>query len=170
MITAAYPGSFDPVTNGHLDIIRRAAALFPRVVVAVFSNLAKTPLFSQSERVAMVRDATADLSNVTVQSSDGLLVDFCRQHGVKVVVRGLRAVSDFEYEFQMAQMNKELNGSVETLFMMTRPEHLYLSSSVIKEIARLRGDVSRFVPGSVYSNLVKKFGEPEPEGAGSISR
>src|SRR5690606_25801746 len=149
MPIAAYPGSFDPVTNGHLDIIRRSAALFDRVIVAIFKNIEKKPMFTVEERIAMVREATRDLKNVEVTSSSGLLVDFCRMHGVKIVIKGLRAVSDFDYEFQMAQMNKELNEEVETLFMMTRTQHLFLSSSVIKEIARFGGDVRPFVPEGV---------------------
>lgn len=164
MIVAAYPGSFDPITNGHLDIIRRAAGIFDRVIVAVFLNMEKTPLFTEQERLEMVREATADLPNVTVESSNGLLVDFCRRRGVGVVVRGLRAVSDFEYEFQMAQMNKELNEQVETVFMMTRTEHLFLSSSIVKEIARLGGDVRRFVPEGVHRRLMARVGA---EGGGS---
>ena len=158
MTVAAYPGSFDPVTNGHLDIIRRAAHIFDHVIVALFVNLEKTPLFTAEERLAMVREVTADLPNVTVESSTGLLVDFCRRRGVNVVVRGLRAISDFDYEFQMAQMNKELYEQVETVFMMTRPEHLFLSSSIIKEIARLGGDVRRFVPEVVHRRLVERVG------------
>ncbi|HEX6989861.1 MAG TPA: pantetheine-phosphate adenylyltransferase [Bacillota bacterium] len=157
MSVAAYPGSFDPVTNGHLDIIRRSARIFDRVIVALFVNLEKSPMFSAEERLAMVREVTADLENVTVESSDGLLVDFCRRRGVDVVVRGLRAISDFDYEFQMAQMNKELDERVETVFMMTRTEHLFLSSSIIKEIARLGGDVRRFVPSAVHRRLVARF-------------
>ena len=153
MTVAAYPGSFDPITNGHLDIIRRASRIFERVIVAVFINIGKTPLFDVDERVAMVREAVRDLPNVEVESSSGLLVDFCRSRGVHVVVKGLRAVSDFDYEFQMALMNKELEDSVETLFMMTSTEHLFLSSSVIKEIARFGGDVRRFVPPMVFERL-----------------
>lgn len=159
MSVAAYPGSFDPVTNGHLDIIRRAARIFDQVIVALFVNLEKTPMFSAEERLEMVRQATADLPNVTVESSKGLLVDFCRRRGVDVIVRGLRAISDFDYEFQMAQMNKELNDQVETVFMMTRTEHLFLSSSIIKEIAGLGGDVRRFVPDAVHRRLMEKVGQ-----------
>lgn len=156
MPIAAYPGSFDPVTNGHLDIIRRSAALFDRVIVAIFKNIEKKPMFTVEERIAMVREATRDLKNVEVTSSSGLLVDFCRMHGVKIVIKGLRAVSDFDYEFQMAQMNKELNEEVETLFMMTRTQHLFLSSSVIKEIARFGGNVRPFVPEGVYARLTER--------------
>lgn len=157
MTTAAYPGSFDPITNGHLDIIRRASRIFARVVVALFRNVEKSALFDADERLQMVRDATRDLPNVEVVASDGLLVEFCRSHDVHVVVKGLRAVSDFDYEFQMAQMNKELNDDVETLFMMTRTEHLFLSSSIIKEIARFGGDIRRFVPEAVYTRLRQKY-------------
>lgn len=159
MSVAAYPGSFDPVTNGHLDIIRRAARIFDQVIVALFVNLEKSPMFTAEERLEMVREVTAGLPNVTVESSTGLLVDFCRRRGVDVVVRGLRAISDFDYEFQMAQMNKELYERVETVFMMTRKEHLFLSSSIVKEIARLGGDVSRFVPEGVHRRLMEKIGE-----------
>jgi len=156
---AAYPGSFDPVTNGHLDIIHRASRIFDQVIVALFVNLEKSPMFTAEERLEMVREVTAGLPNVTVESSTGLLVDFCRRRGVDVVVRGLRAISDFDYEFQMAQMNKELYERIETVFMMTRKEHLFLSSSIVKEIARLGGDVSRFVPEGVHRRLMEKIGE-----------
>ncbi|REJ37830.1 MAG: pantetheine-phosphate adenylyltransferase [Bacillota bacterium] len=159
MTVAAYPGSFDPVTNGHLDIIHRASRIFDQVIVALFVNLEKSPMFTAEERLEMVREVTAGLPNVTVESSTGLLVDFCRRRGVDVVVRGLRAISDFDYEFQMAQMNKELYERVETVFMMTRKEHLFLSSSIVKEIARLGGDVSRFVPEGVHRRLMEKIGE-----------
>lgn len=161
MTVAAYPGSFDPITNGHLDIVRRGARIFDKVIVAVFINIGKTPMFDIEERVAMVREATKSIPNVEVQSSSGLLVDFCRRHGVNVILKGLRAVSDFDYEFQMAQMNKELEDSVETLFMMTSAEHGYLSSSVIKEIARFNGDVSRFVPEGVPERLKQRIKELE---------
>lgn len=157
MRTALCPGSFDPITNGHLDVIRRTAGIFERVLVTVFHNEAKHPLFSTEERVAMAREACTGLENVEVGASSGLLVDYARQMGVQVIVKGLRAISDFEAEFQMAQMNKELEESVETLFMMTRTEHLFLSSSVIKEIARLGGEVNRFVPEPVYRRLRSKF-------------
>ncbi|MFS8571386.1 MAG: pantetheine-phosphate adenylyltransferase [Thermaerobacter sp.] len=159
MTVAAYPGSFDPVTNGHLDIIHRASRIFDQVIVALFVNLEKSPMFTAEERLEMVREVTAGLPNVTVESSTGLLVDFCRRRGVDVVVRGLRAISDFDYEFQMAQMNKELYERIETVFMMTRKEHLFLSSSIVKEIARLGGDVSRFVPEGVHRRLMEKIGE-----------
>lgn len=164
MSVAAYPGSFDPITNGHLDIIHRAARIFDRVIVALFVNLEKSPMFTAEERLAMVREVTADLPNVTVESSTGLLVDFCRRRGIGVVVRGLRAISDFDYEFQMAQMNKELNEQVETVFMMTRTEHLFLSSSIIKEIASLGGDVQRFIPAAVHRRLMAKLGRADGGG------
>lgn len=157
MTTVLYPGSFDPVTNGHLDIIRRAASLFDRVVVTVFTNTAKSPTFSVEERVAMVREATADLNNVEVDSFGGLLVDYARRRGIRVIVKGLRAISDFDYEFQQAQINRELGRGVETLFMMTRTEYLYLSSSLVKEIARFGGDVRPFVPEGVYRRLMERF-------------
>lgn len=159
-----YPGSFDPVTNGHLDIIRRAASLFSRVLVTVFHNPAKAHTFSLEERVAMVREATADLPNVEVDSFTGLLVEYARLRGVRVVIKGLRAISDFDYEFQQAQINRELGNGVETLFMMTRTEYLYLSSSLVKEIARLGGDVRPFVPDCVFRRLQERFSRPGSQG------
>lgn len=146
------------VTNGHLDIVRRASAIFDRVLVTVFVNPGKQPTFSVEERVQMVREATADLPNVEVQSLEGLLVDYARARGVTVVIKGLRAISDFDYEFQQAQINRELSGGAETLFMMTPTEYLYLSSSIVKEIARLGGDVKAFVPEGVYRRLRERFG------------
>lgn len=159
MSIALCPGSFDPITNGHLDVIRRAAGIFDKVLVTVFHNSRKTPLFTVAERMQMAREACADLPNVEVDSCDGLLVDYARRRGVNVIVKGLRAVSDFEAEFQMAQMNRELEPSVETMFIMTRLENLFLSSRIIKEIVFLGGDVSRFVPPVVNSMLqMKKAG------------
>jgi pantetheine-phosphate adenylyltransferase len=151
-VTAVCPGSFDPVTNGHLDVIERAAVRFDRVLVACTRNIGKNPLFTVEERIGLVRAVTAPLPNVDVDSFEGLLVDFCRQRGVGVVVKGLRAVSDFEYELQMAQMNARI-GDVETLFMTTRPDYSFLSSSLVKEVARFGGDVSDFVPAVVAEEL-----------------
>jgi pantetheine-phosphate adenylyltransferase len=155
--TAIVPGSFDPITSGHLDIIKRAVALFDTVVIGVAKNVAKTPMFTVDERVALVRKATAGISNVTVEEFDSLLVEFAALKNAHVVVRGLRAVSDFEHEFQMAQLNRELNDSVETLFMMASPEYAYLSSSSVREIAEYGGVVKSLVPPVVEEALNKKF-------------
>jgi pantetheine-phosphate adenylyltransferase len=146
------PGSFDPVTNGHLDIIGRAAMLHDEVVVVVGANLAKQGLFTVDERLAMLAEVTSDLPNVRVDKFTGLLVDFCRAHGVSAIVKGLRAVSDFEYEMEMAQMNYRLAG-IETLFMTANPLYSFLRSSLVKEIAKYGGDVSSLVPAAVYERL-----------------
>jgi pantetheine-phosphate adenylyltransferase len=152
---AVCPGSFDPVTNGHVDVITRAAALYDELVVAVLVNPGKAGLFDLDERMAMLREAVVDLPNVVVDSFSGLLVDYCRAQGIPVVVKGLRAVGDFEYELQMAQMNRELAG-VETLFVPTAPQVGHLSSSLVKQIARFGGDVSSLVPKAVNDRLVAK--------------
>ena len=157
MAKAVYPGSFDPVTNGHLDVIERAAELFDEVIVAVAVNSAKTPLFTNDERVEMIREACQHLRNVRVTTFSGLLVEFAAQQEASVIVKGLRAVSDFEYELQQALMNRTLRDGVETVFFMTTPENLFLSSSMVKEIAGLGGDVSRFVPPQVRTRLEGKF-------------
>jgi pantetheine-phosphate adenylyltransferase len=149
---AVCPGSFDPVTNGHVDVITRAAALYDELVVAVLVNPGKAGLFSVDERMALLRDAVADVPNVTVDSFQGLLVDYCRAKDIPVIVKGLRAVSDFEYELQMAQMNRELAG-VETLFVPTAPQVGHLSSSLVKQIATFGGDVSGLVPKVVQERL-----------------
>lgn len=159
MVTALVPGSFDPVTNGHLDIIERAAGMFDHILVAVARNSSKTPLFSVEERMEMLREACASRTNVTVDTFEGLLVDYALARGATVIVKGLRAVSDFEYELQMALMNRRLNNSVETVFMMTGAEYSYLSSSIVKEIARLGGSVEGLVPNSVGQRLRKKLPE-----------
>jgi pantetheine-phosphate adenylyltransferase len=156
-VTAVCPGSFDPITYGHLDIIERAAQRFDRVVVACTRNIGKTPLFDVDERVALVRAVTAHLDNVAVDAFEGLLVDFCRERGVGIIVKGLRAVSDFEYELQMAQMNSRI-GSVETLFMTTSPVYSFLSSSLVKEVARFGGDITDFVPPTVAAELGRRLG------------
>jgi len=156
-LAALCPGTFDPVTNGHLDIIRRANGCFDRVVVAVLANPDKAPLFSADERVAMLKEAAADLEHVDVDSFSGLLVDYAAQHGLRIVVKGLRAVSDFDYELQMAQMNNKMAG-VETFFVPTSPQWSYLSSSLIKEIVRFGGDVSGLVPPFVQDRLEEKLG------------
>jgi pantetheine-phosphate adenylyltransferase len=147
------PGSFDPVTNGHVDVITRAAALYDELVVAVLVNPGKAGLFAVEERMGLLREAVVDLPNVTVDSFEGLLVDYCRRHHVPVIVKGLRAVGDFEYELQMAQMNREL-AAVETLFVPTAPQVGHLSSSLVKQIARFGGDVSSLVPKAVNDRLV----------------
>ena len=155
-LTALCPGTFDPVTNGHLDVVRRAAGLLDKVVVAVVENPAKEPLFEAGERVEMLREALAEVSGVEVDSFQGLLVDYARDKGVSLIVKGLRAVSDFEYEIQMAQMNRHLS-EIETCFVATSPKWSYLSSSLVKEIARYGGDVSGLVPEHVVRKLKERF-------------
>jgi pantetheine-phosphate adenylyltransferase len=150
---AVCPGSFDPVTNGHVDVITRAARLYDELVVAVLVNPGKAGVFSVEERMELLRDAVAAMPNVRVDSFEGLLVDYCRAHDVPVIVKGLRAVSDFEYELQMAQMNRELAG-VETLFVPTAPQVGHLSSSLVKQIAQFGGDVSSLVPKAVHERLL----------------
>ena len=152
------PGSFDPVTYGHLDIISRAAGLYDEVVVAVLINITKKTLFSVDERVEMIREVTSDYGNVRVDRFHGLTVDFCTENGINAIVRGLRAVSDFEYEMQMAQMNYRL-AKVETLFMSTNPLYSFLSSSLIKEVAKYGGDVSGLVPEPVLGKLRARLAE-----------
>ncbi|CAA9278631.1 MAG: Phosphopantetheine adenylyltransferase [uncultured Blastococcus sp.] len=155
MRRAVCPGSFDPVTNGHVDVISRAAGLYDELVVAVLVNPGKAGLFTVDERMELLREALADLPNVTVSSFQGLLVDYCRSHDIPVIVKGLRAVSDFEYELQMAQMNRELAG-IETLFVPTAPQVGHLSSSLVKQISQFGGDVSRLVPKVVNDRLVER--------------
>ncbi len=152
-----YPGSFDPLTNGHLDLIHRAARLFDQVVVAVAKSQAKSPLFSLSERLDLVQQGISGLPNVSAESFDGLLVDYVSKRGGRAVIRGLRAVSDFEFEFQLALMNRKLNEHVETIFMMPKETYTFLSSRIIKEIATLGGDVSAFVPTQVCAALAAKL-------------
>jgi pantetheine-phosphate adenylyltransferase len=146
------PGSFDPVTNGHLDVLARASRLYDEVTVAVLVNPGKSGLFEVPERIEMLREVTAELGNVRVDSFEGLLVDYCRERGIPVVVKGLRAVSDFDYELQMAQMNHRLTG-LETFFVATNPEYSFLSSSLVKEVARWGGDVGGLVPDAVLARL-----------------
>jgi pantetheine-phosphate adenylyltransferase len=155
--TALCPGTFDPVTNGHVDIIERAAQQFDRVVVAVLDNPGKQPLFGVEERVAMLKEATVNLGGVEVDAFSGLLVEYARKVGAKAIVKGLRAVTDFEYEIQMAQMNQRLGG-VETFFMTTAPTWSYLSSSLVREVARFGGDVSGLVPPVVVERLRERLG------------
>jgi pantetheine-phosphate adenylyltransferase len=152
------PGSFDPVTNGHLDIISRAAQLYDEVVVAVVLNPNKTSMFTAAERVELIREATKQLDNVRVDRFEGLIVDFCRDNDISAIVKGLRAVSDFDYEMQMAQMNYSQAG-VETLFMTTNPLYAFLSSSLVKEFARFGGDVSGLVPRAVLERLNSRLAE-----------
>jgi pantetheine-phosphate adenylyltransferase len=156
-VTAVCPGTFDPVTNGHVDIIERAAQQFDRVVVAVLENPGKQPLFSVEERVAMLKEAAADVDGVEVDAFSGLLVEYAKTKGARVIVKGLRAVTDFEYEIQMAQMNQRLGG-VETFFMTTAPTWSYLSSSLVREVARFGGDVGGLVPPVVVERLREKLG------------
>jgi pantetheine-phosphate adenylyltransferase len=154
---AIYPGSFDPVTNGHLDVIERARKLFDEVVVAVAHNDQKQPYFTLKERLAFLAQVTASLNGVKVLPLDGLLVEFAVQQNAHAVVRGLRAVSDFEFEFQMALMNRKLEATVETIFLMPKEEYTYLSSRIVKEIARLGGDVAQFVPACVVQGFARKL-------------
>ncbi|MFC1548594.1 pantetheine-phosphate adenylyltransferase [Candidatus Omnitrophota bacterium] len=154
---AVYPGTFDPVTYGHLDVIRRASALYDKVFIAVAKSSEKSPLFSPEERVAMMNEAVSAYKNVEVEAFDGLVVDYALNKSSKVVVRGLRMISDFEYEFQMALTNRKLNSDVETVFMMPNESYSYLSSKLIKEIAQLGADVSEFVPENVEKKLKEKL-------------
>jgi pantetheine-phosphate adenylyltransferase len=156
---AVCPGSFDPVTNGHVDVISRAATLYDELVVAVLVNPGKAGLFTVDERMELLREAVSDLPNVTVDSFSGLLVDYCRAREIPVIVKGLRAVSDFEYELQMAQMNREL-AAIETLFVPTAPQVGHLSSSLVKQIATFGGDVSRLVPQAVNDRLIEQARRP----------
>ena len=154
---AICPGSFDPVTVGHLDIVRRAAAMFDEVIVVVMTNGAKHPSFTAEERMQMILDATTDLKNVSVDQYNGLLADYAAMRGAGAVVKGLRAMSDFEYEFQMALTNKKLNPNFETVFLTTSAENMYLSSSMVKEIARMGGDIRDFVPDVIHDSIVKRL-------------
>lgn len=150
------PGSFDPVTNGHLDVIERASRLYDEVTVGVLVNATKTGLFEVAERIEMLREVTADLGNVVVDSFQGLLVDYCRERDIPVVVKGLRAVSDFDYELQMSQMNNRLTG-LETLFVATNPEYSFLSSSLVKDVAKWGGDVTGLVPETVRQRFARRL-------------
>lgn len=154
MRTAIYPGSFDPVTLGHQDIIRRAAAVFDRLIVAVMHNQNKTPMFSVEERMEFLRRTTGGLDNVEIASFDGLLADYARRQGACAIIKGLRAVSDFEYEFQMALANRKLNPELDTVFLMTSAEYMYLSSSVVKDIAVHGGSVAGFVPEELVEDIM----------------
>ena len=157
MKRAIYPGSFDPVTNGHLDVVERARKLFDEVIVAVAHNDEKQALFSLKERLELLRQTVGRIDNVRIAQFDGLLVEFAIRERANAIIRGLRAVSDFEFEFQMALMNRKLEAAVETIFLMPKEEYTYLSSRLVKEIARLGGDVSGFVPAVVATVLGRKF-------------
>jgi pantetheine-phosphate adenylyltransferase, bacterial len=157
MIKAVYPGSFDPVTKGHLDIILRSSELFDEVTVGVLNNSKKMPLFSVEERVKILREITKDYANVKVGSFEGLTVDFAKKCGAKVIVRGLRAITDFEYELQLAQTNRVLVSDLDTMFLTTSLEYAYLSSSTVKEVAELGGDISEFVPELVVKEMYNKI-------------
>ncbi|MEZ5592259.1 MAG: pantetheine-phosphate adenylyltransferase [Gammaproteobacteria bacterium] len=158
-IIAIYPGTFDPITKGHTDIVQRGVRMFDRLVVAIAPNKAKNPLFSLEERVALVESVLADIPNVEVRSFDNLLVDFAHSVGANVILRGLRAVSDFEYEFQLAGMNRRLAPDIETTFLTPAEQYAFLSSSMIREIALLGGDISPFVDSQVKLALDQKFGK-----------
>jgi len=163
MRTAIYPGSFDPITNGHMDVVQRAAKLFDRVIMAVAKSDGKNPLFSLEDRLAMISEAIKPIANVEADAFDGLLVDYAVRCQTRAIIRGLRAVSDFEFEFQLALMNRKLNENVETIFMMPKDTYTFLSSRIVKEIARLGGDVSPFVPIHVQQALARKLkGRAEP--------
>ena len=159
MLRAIYPGSFDPVTNGHIDIIRRAAAISDELIVGVLQNKAKSPLFSVEERVIILREVTKNLKNVKIIPFEGLLIDFAAQMDAKVIVRGLRAITDFEYELQMSQTNRKLNADIETLFLTTSLEYSFLSSTTVKEVASFGGDISQFVPEFVAEQITEKIKE-----------
>jgi len=158
MRIAVYPGSFDPVTLGHLDIIERSCKLFDKVIVAVMINSSKRPMFSVDERVALLREATKNFPNVSVDCHEGLLIDYLKKADAKILVKGLRAISDFESEFQMASVNQKLCPEVETVFIMTRTEYMYLSSSIVKEVGTLGGDITNFVTENVRVAIEQKVG------------
>ncbi len=157
MSLAIYPGSFDPVTLGHFDIIKRSSVMFDEVIIGVLNNTAKTPLFSLEERVNMLKDTVSDLPNVTVESFEGLLVDFVKQKHTNIIIRGLRALTDFDLEMQMAQSNRMVAPDVDTVFLSTSLEYSYLSSSIVKEYARYGVDLTEFVPECVVSKLIDKM-------------
>lgn len=158
MRIAVYPGSFDPVTMGHLDIINRSSLLVDKLIVGVLNNNSKSPLFSVEERVNMLKEVTKDIPNVEVMSFSGLLVDFLKKLDAKIVIRGLRAVTDFEYELQMSQTNRLLDDSIDTIFLNTNLKYSYLSSSVVREVAKFGGDISKFVPEQVIPKVYEKCG------------
>ena len=159
MLRAIYPGSFDPVTNGHLDVIRRSSKMVDELIVGVLNNNAKMPLFSVEERVRMLKEVTKDIPNVRIYPFDGLLIDFAAKMEAGVVIRGLRAITDFEYELQMSQTNHKLNPDVETIFLTTSIEYSYLSSTTVKEIASYGGDITQFVPEVIVKKIKEKIEE-----------
>ncbi|WP_332647929.1 pantetheine-phosphate adenylyltransferase [Lysinibacillus sp. 54212] len=154
---AVVPGSFDPITNGHLDIIKRAADVFDSVYVAVLNNSSKNPLFTTEERIELIAEVTKSLPNIRIESSSGLLIDYAKEKNAKAIVRGLRAVSDFEYEMQITSMNRVLDENIETFFIMTKNQYSFLSSSIVKEVAKYGGNVSELVPAPVAQALKEKF-------------
>ncbi|MEC5422804.1 pantetheine-phosphate adenylyltransferase [Virgibacillus sp. C22-A2] len=154
---AICPGSFDPITYGHLDIIRRGASIFDNVIVTVFNNQSKAPLFDVEERIWLIEESTKDMPNVTVDSSAGLLMDYAKEKNAQAIIRGLRAVSDFEYEMQITSMNRKLDESIETFFMMTNNQYSFLSSSIVKEVAKYHANVSDLVPKVVEDSLKRKY-------------
>jgi pantetheine-phosphate adenylyltransferase len=166
-VTAIYPGSFDPMTNGHLDLIARGSKLFDQLIVGVLENSAKNPLFSVEERVEMLREGTAGYANVEVATFAGLLVDFARQRGARAVLRGIRAISDYEYELQMAMLNRRLNPEVETIFLMPDAQYSYVSSRLVKEAARLGGSVHGLVPELVIRRLARRLEKNAGGGQGA---
>ena len=159
-VGAMYPGTFDPITNGHEDLVRRATRLFDKVVVAIAASPGKAPMFSLDERVTMATEVLQDCSNVNIMGYEGLTVDFARQHGLSVIIRGLRAVSDFEYEFQLATMNRHLTDQVETVFLTPTENFTFISSTLVREIAQFGGDISSFVDPGVADRLVQRCGKP----------
>ena len=157
MRIAVYPGSFDPITNGHLDIIQRASRLYDKVIVGVLKNGGTNPVFTNEERVDMIREVTEEIGNVEVAGFTGLLVDFAKEQNATVIIKGLRTVADFEYEFQMALLNKALNPEYETMFMMTDSKYSYISSSMVKELAGFKGDLTGLVPGRIMGKIQEKY-------------
>ena len=161
MKLAIYPGTFDPVTNGHLDILKRAASVFETVYIAVAQNMHKNPLFTTEERIAMIQNCTSHYPNVKIDHFKGLAVEYAQKVGASVIIRGLRAISDFDYEFQMALMNRHMNDNIDTVFFMPHEDYTYLSSSTVREIVRFGGNVSEFVPEIVKNELIRKLRSDE---------